>query len=506
MSFLLGLRSCFIMDSTLTKNKPSLDNVPVELVERIAKDLDLASIRSLRLTTKSLGDLCCGPCFKRYLSHQRIDLTPDSIQTLCQIATHPMLGSAVQHLTILAVIYDKSELDSMLSTKRGRFISRNPMGGSAYEPCPTDEQLNEFQHSREKLVERMRGQQQLKSDESEVQLLTDALRKFGTLAVLAVKAAVDQGYDEYVSTSLVREWQPVWVRAAKVYQTTMLAIARSNVAVDSLQVFKVTQRCSIPTWDVNAPLPAFEAANFARAAKYIKAFSISISTKVKNDAHEIDSPDACFSEDDRETVADGNYPGVARLLAQMPNLKSLDLHQYVTLRDRPNSHVKVFTPIADDVKFPSLRHCALRGIRCNESSLLTFLRRHNDLLTLELHEIHLHSGSWAAVFAHMAGMPQLQRVELSNLWKPGDGTVHLAPLSRKWKSEWGPSGNETDQRDCSFPCAGANGGLHVYARNFTAEEIRNERFEFAEGPRGRAMGSPRIMWWSETRRAEYGPP
>jgi len=44
MSFLLGLHSCFIVDSTLTKNKPSLDNVPVELVERIAKDLDLSAI------------------------------------------------------------------------------------------------------------------------------------------------------------------------------------------------------------------------------------------------------------------------------------------------------------------------------------------------------------------------------------------------------------------------------------------------------------------------------
>jgi len=494
------------MDSTFTRNKPSLNNIPVELVERIAKDLDLASIRNLRLTTKSLGDRCCGPCFKRFLTHQRTDLTPDSIRTLCQIATHPMLGSAVQHLTVLAIIYDKSELDSMLSTKRGRFISKNPMGGTAYGPCPTEEEQVELQNSSERLVERRRRQQQLTSDASEVQSLTDALRKFGTLAVLAVEAAVDQGFDEYVSTSLVREWHPVWVRAAKVYRNTMLAIARSSVAVDSLQVFKVTQHCSIPTRDVNAPLLELEAANFARAAEHIKAFSISISTKVKNDAHEIDNFDACLSEDNPETVADGNYPGVARLLAQMPNLESLDLHLYVTLRDPPNSYVKVFTPIADDVKFPFLRHCALRGIRCNEESLLSFLRRHNDLLTLELHEIHLQSGSWSPIFTHMAGMPQLQRVELSNLWKPGDGPVHLAPLSRKWKSDWGPSGDETDRRDCSFPRAGANGGLHVYARSFTAGEIRKERFEFAEGPRGRAMGSPRVMRWSETRRAEYGPP
>lgn len=105
------------MDSTSTNKKPGLEEIPVELVERIARGPDLASIRNLRVTTKSLGDRCCGPCFKRFLKHQRTDLTPDSVRRLCQIATDPKLGSAIQHLTVLAVVNDKSELDSMLSTK-----------------------------------------------------------------------------------------------------------------------------------------------------------------------------------------------------------------------------------------------------------------------------------------------------------------------------------------------------------------------------------------------------
>lgn len=480
------------MDSTSTNKKPGLDDVPVELVERIARDLDLASIRNLRLTTKSLGDRCCGPCFKRFLRHQRTDLTPDSVRRLRQIATDPKLGSAIQHLTVLAVVYDRSELDSMLSTKRGRFIRKNPMGGAAYEPCPTEKEFDEFQHSRKKLVERMRGQKPLKSDEAEVQLLTDALRKVGSLAILTVEAAVDQGFDDYVSPLSVREWYLVWVRAAKVYQNAMLAIARSSITIDSLRVFKDTQRCSIPTWNVNALMPALETAHFAQAATHIKGFSLSVSTKVKTRARKLTSFDARLSEDDSEAVADGNYPGVARLLAQMPNLESLDLHLYDTPRSTANSYAKVFTPIADDVHLPFLRHCALRGIRCSGSSLLAFLRRHNDLSTLELHEIHLLSGSWAAVFAHMAAMPQLRQVELYNLWKPGAGPVHLAPRNREWKENWGPSGDAADVRKCSFPCVDGGGtrvGLQVYARSLTAEDIGNERFEFAEGPTGPAAGS-----------------
>lgn len=340
-------------------------------------------------------------------------------------------------------------------------------------------------------------------------MLADALRKVGSLAVLAVEAAVDQGFDDYVSPLSLREWYPVWVRAAKVYQNAMLAIARSIVAIDSLRVFKDTQRCSIPTWNVNALMPALETAKFALAATHIKGFSLSVSTKVKTRAHKLTSSHARLSEDDSEAVAEGNCPGVAHLLAQMPNLESLDLHLYNTLRGTATSYAKVFTPIADDVNLPFLRHCALRGIRCSGSSLLTFLRRHNDLSTLELHEIYLQSGSWAAVFAHMGGMPQLQQVELYNLWGPEGGTVHLAPRNREWKADWDPSCDEADVRKCSFPCVGRGGAsarLQVYARSLTAEDICNDRFEFAEGPTGRAMGSPQVMWWRQASREGYGPP
>jgi len=486
------------------KNKPGLEDIPVELVERIAEGLDLASIRNLRLTTISLSDRCCGPCFKRFLRHQRTDLTPDSVRRLCQIATHPKLGSAVQRLTVLAVVYDKSELDIMISTKRGRFIRYGSMAPASHPPRPTDEQVDEFKVNREKLVERMRGLKQLKSDKSEVQLLTDALRNLGTLSVLAVEAAVDQGFDNYVSPLSVREWHSVWVRAAEVYQNAMLAIARSNVAVDSLQVFKDTQRCSIPTFDVNALIPALETANFAQAAKHIKGFSLSVSTRVKTDAHEIGNLEANLYGNDRKAVADCNYPGVARLLAQIPNLESLDLHLYEALRGRAKSYVKVFTHIVDDVKLLSLRRCSLRGIRCNGLSLLAFLRTHNDLLTLELREVHLQSGSWSRIFAHMAGMPQLQHVELHNLWRPRDGgAVHLAPRNREWKEDWGPSGDEADKRNCSFECSG---GLLVHSRSFTAEDIRNERFKFAQKPTGKAAGSIKCLWWAEASKAEYGPP
>lgn len=50
------------------------------------------------------------------------------------------------------------------------------------------------------------------------------------------------------------------------------------------------------------------------------------------------------------------------------------------------------------------------------------------------------------------------------------------------------------------------GGEMVHTRFFSQEEILKEKFEFAEGPDGRQMGSPAFHVWITSRRTEYGPP
>lgn len=490
--------------SAAVMNKSWLDALPQELIDRVAESLDLDSIRNLRLTSTRLCDHMDVSRFRYFMAAQETDLTSRSLERLRAIANHPKLGSAVQSLTIIAVVYDTSELDRMLKTKRRRVFQKQGVFSMTTEPQATEEELVEAQRNRERMLASMREQETRGNDESEVQELAAALRSLGKLDTLEVQAAVDQGLGGYIPSASAREWHPVWIRASQVYRTVMQAIASSGVATNKLRIFSDSKRCSIPTWDVNEHIPTLMSANFDQAAKHIKDFSLSVSTKVETDRQKIADARANLSEVDRAyyeagmgtqagllkpddplAIAEENYPGVARLLLPMQNLERLDIHLYQTLQGLPKSYSKVFTHIADEVVMGSLKHCTFRGLYCDEASLLSFFRRHNALVKLEMRDMHLESGSWKPVIAHLCttAVPDLQQVVLHNLWgAPAD-----------WSAD----------QNTSFPCMD---GRMVYSRIFSRDEILKEKFEFAKGPVERQMGSPAFYVWMTTRQTEYGPP
>ncbi|KAL8913213.1 MAG: hypothetical protein Q9171_001927 [Xanthocarpia ochracea] len=416
----------------------------------------------------------------------------------------------------MAVVCDTSELDRMLSTKRRRIHEKQGVFSVTTEPKATQEELDEAQRNRDILVSQRSEQQQMRRDESDVQLLAATLRSLRTLDVLAVESVIDQGSEEkLVASSAAREWHPIWIRGSQVYQIVMLAIAHSGVAINTLTIYNGSQRCSVPTWDVNQLLPALDSMNFATAAQHIKAICLSVSTKVETDAQKIADARASMSEADRAyyeagmgtnvdllsdedpmAVADENYPGIALLLKRMPNLETLHLHLYNTLKGSANSYVKVFSFIANELVFPSLCRLTLRSLYCDEASLLKFLRAHAKIERLELREIHLLSGSWSPILEHLVTMPSLQHVAFHNLWRPGQGMLSLGPKDPS-RSDW------KDDMNSSFPCMG---GRMVHTRTFSQKEIQSERFEFADGPAGRQLGSPQFHHWITERGAECGPP
>ncbi|KAL8706507.1 MAG: hypothetical protein Q9201_000439 [Fulgogasparrea decipioides] len=218
-----------------------MQSLPAEIIDKIAGDLDLQSLRNLRLACKLLS-CYCGTCFKSFFKSQHTDLTLNSLQQLSQITHHPKLGPAVQELTILATVYDTSELDRTLATKRRREFEQQGVFSVTTVPQATREQLDEARRSREQLFTEMEQQQRMMRDESDVQLLADALRGLGKLTILAVEATVVEGFGGYTPTPSAREWHPIWIRAAQVYRSAMLAIAHSRVAVDSLQIYRASQR------------------------------------------------------------------------------------------------------------------------------------------------------------------------------------------------------------------------------------------------------------------------
>ncbi|KAL8952469.1 MAG: hypothetical protein Q9222_001610, partial [Ikaeria aurantiellina] len=467
-----------------------LDSLSVELLEKIAQGLELPELCNLRLTCKRLSDRCSGPRFKSFFECQRTDLTAASLHRLCQIAKNRELASAVRCVVVLAVVYDPTEFERMIHTKRRRSHKQQGVFSIIDEPQATKDELDEAHRDREQLLASKKEQEAALRDKSDLRILADALRHFGKLDRLATEALVAHRPGVFVAASSTREWRSVWIRASQVYHTAIKAIALSDVAIETLHVYKRSTRCSVPTCNINGSMPVLEA-----AGQHIKSISLSVSTKVETDPQKLADAYATMSESDRvffeagmgtqtgllsednpAAVAEENLPGVARLLQQMPNLENLDLHLYNTMQGSLKCYAKVFTYIVYDVVLPSLQQCALRGVQCDEPSLLKFLRTHSSITYLELCNLNLTSGSYQPIFSHLLTMPSLQRLTLSNLSAPEKGRMNLFPKhatadQTKPGESWRP--NNTD----SFRCLG---GLMVHTRTITREQMQREKFEFKE--------------------------
>ncbi|KAG7004556.1 hypothetical protein G7Y79_00024g055060 [Physcia stellaris] len=349
----------------------------------------------------------------------------------------------------------------------------------------TNAELDEAWRAREQLLAQQAKQEWMMENGSDVQLLADALRRLGKLKTLSVEIIIDQGFGTGVSAAPTKkESSSVWVRATQVYRIVTLALAHSGVAVETLQIYKGSNKCSLPTLDINQHMPALESKTFGRAAQHIKSLTLSVSTKLITNHEKMVKAGMGLQldwiyETDPTVLSAENYPGVARLLKQMPNLEHLDLHLYAPLENSTRKYGQVLSCIANSVVLPSLRHCTLRGLPCDEASLLKFLRQQNALDTLELCEVILVSGSWEPIFSHLCTMPSLQQVTLSSIRTLGKfGRMNLTShLHSKEEKDAMISGSE---RSVTFRYEGV---VLVHTRSIPRDQMLRERFVFEDWAR-----------------------
>ena len=149
----------------------------------------------------------------------------------------------------------------------------------------------------------------------------------------------------------------------------------------------------------------------------------------------------------------------------------------------------------------------------------------SNLRSLTLHECHLTSGSWTPIFAHLErSMPMLENLSLKNLFgrhmqnlkyaqsrgralpdatreqeakdneQLGKGLVVLLPV---WDTNWPPQWTRYSHSN----------GLAVHTRDFTREDLaKGLVFRPLRKAPGRALGSPELMRWSNSRTQLYAPP
>lgn len=81
-----------------------LDKLASEIISLVCSYLDIASLCSLRLTSKSFKAES-RPEFYRYFEIQDIDLTVQGLQRLCSLASSPSLSPGVRTLNLTCFYY-----------------------------------------------------------------------------------------------------------------------------------------------------------------------------------------------------------------------------------------------------------------------------------------------------------------------------------------------------------------------------------------------------------------
>lgn len=321
-----------------------LEKVFPEILERILGHLDLNTIKSLRCTCKALGDRCIGPRFKSFVQNQETDLTLQSLDNLFDLASSPVISQLVKHVTVTAVVFDTTELESKLQTGRKTVTERNgPIVSMTIMKC-TEEELAEAQAD----LDWLRANIDLRKKEDRVSVtasLVRVLRQFGKIHTLHVEARVLKGKDQKSWPGAASEWSPVFIRASEVYRIAMSAVARSKANLECLAVYRFMPnmpKCGVPSFDITAHMETLESEEgFAEAGASIKDFALQFATRTETDMAKIraareqlqgadrafhaamGSKTGLYKAGDVEATAEGNFPGIARLLKQLPNRKQL---------------------------------------------------------------------------------------------------------------------------------------------------------------------------------------
>lgn len=446
--------------------------IPPEVLERILTYLDVESIKRLRLVNRSLSKNCIGPYFRSFIRQPTIDLTTHSFAALDALLSTPWVEHSIHTLTILATSFDSSNAESKLAAG-GHKVYDSDEDESDYVPYSTEE-LADIQSELDWLNAQTKAREN-ESQNSIVDVLVLIFRRLKSLNTIRLDAAIIPGPNSKESITVV--WRPclIWTRATQVHFMTMSAIVRSGISVSRLNIYRDTLRCSVP---LNDYAISFGSGDLRSSFANLDALELSIASTEHGDTR------------DTTTIED-NLPVISRLLKWTPKLRKLNLHVYRTARADTEIDDEIFTSIADTVHLPRLQECSLSGFYLTVESLLQFLTKHSTIQHLTLEELHLTSGLWEPIFAHISRrMPSLTNLHLSSMWD--GGLVNLHPV---WQTE------DPEDRSTGFPCLW--GGLVVHTRSFTMEELQ-KGLKFRSRPRGRTLGSTNIAQWRRRRRAEYG--
>ncbi|KAF6817235.1 hypothetical protein CPLU01_13643 [Colletotrichum plurivorum] len=444
--------------------------LPQELLCMIIDDLDLNTLKNLRLVHRDLAARCLVPSFLARFTQPRTNLSAPYIRFLAKAAAHEVFGPLIKFLTIHATSFAKCDFDD--------------------------------------------------NDDKLVEELATALRAIGTIENLYINGTTppEGMYADHESVPPLRAsrekhrkrraYQTFPERASDGFVIVMRAIARSGVVVRNLSVMQPTPetRCCLQSIDLARALELIkkEGSDFAAAVAATERLSLHVCTRLNASGHPLNEGQKkgfhVFRIDSSEKQAaqaraPSNFTGLAGLLMPMKNLKQLEISFYNEIVESSTTpdvacdwYSEMFGLVGRQVRLPRLEKLKLFMVPATEDGLCNFLAGSPGLRDVTLSRIRLSPGRWRSVLDHLARMPSLKRLclmspahrrRLYNLLPAAGSLTKLAE-----PNSWSP---ETSN---GFFCSR---GYHIYRRAFGEEEIR-EGLLLEEGSIGRRVESSPRTW------------
>ncbi|KAK2877147.1 hypothetical protein FQN49_001391 [Arthroderma sp. PD_2] len=378
----------------------SIGACPDWIVEQIVAWLDLADIRSLRLTCKTVSIKSSQGRFQRLLQSKSVDLTSEALQTFTATRDY---SSQLKNLNLVGLAR-KANLQADADKRR----------------------------------------------ETETSLLTEAFDEIaqckdnGCLESLTLRVAiVYQDGTRLLPVDTRGRWgmpKRVWACAVETWQVTLRALTASQLRIKRLNVFNDAdmQLCSLPCDRLNTV--DLQDAGLAKSLAAVKSLSLSISDRIFDDDKDMYEPgeedeyyDKLETESEEETLRDfhaeagddNNFVGVAKLVKLCTQMEDLEFHYYRVFNRYINvakdfRSERILQCVVELENLPRLRQVKLRGIQATERDLLNFIKR-TDPSDLSLETIKLEKGTFASIIHYCTSNSHanLHALQLDTLYERG---------------------------------------------------------------------------------------
>ncbi|KAK7978221.1 hypothetical protein PG988_005711 [Apiospora saccharicola] len=418
-----------------------LESCPTEIIDSIAKYLDVTDAGSLRLVSRCLRAKATQAHFRSNFRSKRVRVINYHLKKLEVVTQRGSLGCEIRDLTLVGVVNNTKRLEEI--------VERHPKDA-------------ESQRHLEILQERRREYEQSRDSGLIVRLLSDAFkntaahtaaRKLHSLSLEVVVYRHDA--DHELPPVDGGSWRLIWQSAAETFRIVFAALQESQLQVDELNLYNGSQlrRCSMAvnefsSVDFSDPKPIPDPG--------VGPVSDRILDLAREERESGDSADeisnySTDSDEDLELEAimlkahdPNNFTGLADLISACSNLRSLSIHQY-GLDSRYIYRKCIFQCGATPIE-----QCTLSGVFLDENDLLAFLEKTSaSLRALSMQTVTKVGGSPFRVCfdyiasGHVPNLEYLYMNGLSDFVRPG----HFTGVDEPKPPVVGPHGGNTLKRE-----------------------------------------------------------